>query len=160
VGKQTFDETVALKSWVLLFAAVMASRGLSWAHDRFCIVSPDHPAVWYNRSGDKVQQELVWSRSRQVVEADVAFDEVNFWPERDQTYYDRFTLSFPTLRLDRATGRFYFCDRKGHRHEIGSLRADGFGTRVVLDPSVQFSTFRRNDVVRAAIGSAPLPVRE
>ncbi len=94
------------------------------------------------------------------MEADVAFDEVNFWPERDQTYYDRFTLSFPTLRLDRATGRFYFCDRKGHRHEIGSLRADGFGTRVVLDPSVQFSTFRRNDVVRAAIGSAPLPVRE
>ena len=48
---------------VLVFLATVAGwlPLSSFASSGFCLTSPDQPAIWYNRTGDKVHQELVGS---------------------------------------------------------------------------------------------------
>ena len=37
------------------------------------IASPDHPPVWYNRTGDKLTQYLEWSNSKDQLVLHVAY---------------------------------------------------------------------------------------
>ena len=119
----------------------------------FCVVSPDRPVVWYNRSGDEIGKELAWNNSKQKLEVYVAYSNTAYTSNHDQTLYDRFRLSFPTVRLEGATGRLYVRDEKGRENEIGHLRSGFLGSRVVLDKNVRVSVHRKNGVVTAALVS-------
>lgn len=119
------------------------------------VVSPDRPPDWYNRAGDKVGEELDWNAERHQVEARVAYNRLDYDSERDQTYYDRFQLAFPNIRLDDATGRLFVVNHAGRREGIGYLKDGALGRRVVLDENLRFSVFRANGVVNAVIASKP-----
>jgi hypothetical protein len=139
---------------LLLFLVVFLPLS-AWA-ENFWIASPDHPSIWYNRSGDKISQELIWNASRNELLAEVAYNELEYLSLRDQLHYDTFKLSFPTIHLNEATGRLYFVDRRKHRHDIGSVKNSSPGAKVTLDPEVHFSVYRRDGVVNAVIISGPL----
>jgi len=148
---------------IILIIAVGSLSQLPCSADQsnFCITSPDRPPVWYNRSGDKLSEELRWSNSKQQLMLRVAYanvdSTVSAW--RDQTLVDTFVLSFPTVRLDRSTSRLYFIDDHGREINIGHLESGLFGNRVVLDDNVELSAHRRNGVITAAIRSVNGPSR-
>jgi hypothetical protein len=122
----------------------------------FAITSPDHPPVWYNRSGDKLSQYLEWSRSKEQLVLHVAYANVGntsaVW--RNQSYADTFELSFPAVHLDSANNRLYVAARHGHTSTIGHLEPGVFGDRVVLEHHLELSAHRQNGVIKAAINSA------
>jgi len=138
---------------LIAFAAFFLLSSRSAGAPGFLLTSPDHPAIWYNRAGDKVSQQLVWDDSKQELVSYVAYSEVEFLPTRDQTYYDSFCLTFPTARLDASTNQVYFNDKHGRRITIGHLESGIMGNSVVLSKGVQFSEHRNDGVVHAAIAS-------
>jgi hypothetical protein len=138
---------------VPVMGILLLSSGSATAYG-FSLTSPDRPPVWYNLAGDKVSQELDWDRSKQELVSYIAYSRVEFTPERDQTLYDTFHLTFPMVRLDESTDQLYFVGKNGHRVTIGHLESGFLGTRVVLNDDVRFSENRRDGVVRAMIASA------
>jgi len=138
-----------MKAWVLILWLCPA-----WATAfGFSITSPDRPAIWYNRAGDKVSQHLDWDREKREVVLYVAYNTVEFMPLADQTYYNTFRLSFPMVRWDESTNRLYFIDRHGRRIDIGHVEPGIMGDRVVLNDDVRLSAQRSNGVIHAAIVS-------
>ncbi len=123
------------------------------------IASPDHPAVWYNRSGEKLSQYLEWICSKEQLVLHVAYANVGntsaVW--RNQSYVDAYELSFPTVRLDRSNNRLYVVSKHGHESSIGHVESGAFGHRVVLDRRVELSAHRQNGVIKAAINSGGIP---
>ena len=144
----------------LALLALVGALPCAAAPRSLLLISPDRPPDWYNRAGDKVGEELDWDAGRHQVEARVAYNRLDYISERDQTYYDRFQLSFPAIRLDDATHRLYFIDRAGHREGIGYLRDGALDRRVVLDKNLRFSIFRANGVVNAVIASKPASLEQ
>ncbi|MCE0523487.1 MAG: hypothetical protein LV480_11320 [Methylacidiphilales bacterium] len=128
------------------------STGLA-AASSFCLTSPDKPAVWYNRSGDKVSEYLAWDDAKEKLVLLLSYNRVEFLSDRDQTYYDNFQLAFPTVRLDRSTDRLYFVGKNGREITIGHLEPGILAQRVVLDDGVQLSAHRRNGIILASIAS-------
>jgi hypothetical protein len=120
----------------------------------FSVVSPDRPAIWFNRSGQKVSQELSWDEAKQRLVLYLSYDTIQNWPTSDQWYYDNFKLSFPEVRLNEATNSLYFVDKSGRRFTLGHLEDGAFGKRVVLEDGVQLVVHRANDEVHASILSA------
>ncbi len=147
-----------MKALVLLLAAML---GLLWISSGtasgtgFVLTSPDRPPIWFNRSGDKVEQDLSWDRAKQELVLYISYDRVQFIPERDQTYYDTVRLAFPTVRLDESTNQLYFIGDRGRKIAIGHLESGIFGERAVLNDDVQLSAHRGHDVVRAQIVHGP-----
>jgi hypothetical protein len=127
----------------------------------FSITSPDRPPVWYNRTGDKLSQYLEWSRTKGQLVLHVAYANVSdtaaVWS--DQSYIDTFELSFPTVHLDSLKNRLYVVADQGREINIGHLESSVFGTRVALNPDLEFSAHRRNGVVQAAIKPVNSPNR-
>jgi hypothetical protein len=125
----------------------------------FSITSPDRPAVWYNRTGDKIGQYLDWSNAKNQLVLHLAYNLGNSTSyERDQTWIDNFELSFPNVHLNRSNNRLYFVGEHGREITIGHLEPGIAGTRVVLD-NAELSAHRRNGVVEAAIKSVSSPSR-
>jgi hypothetical protein len=124
------------------------------------IASPDHPPVWYNRTGDKLTQYLEWSNSKDQLVLHVAYSSIPSSPEvwSDQYYIDKFKLSFPTVRLDRSQNRLYFANH-GHEITVGHLDSGILGTRVELENNVELSAHRSNGVLHATIRSVNSPSR-
>jgi hypothetical protein len=60
----------------------------------FLLTSPDRPAIWYNWTGDKLEQSLEWNGKRQELLARVAYSELESRPLRDQYFYDTFGCLF------------------------------------------------------------------
>jgi hypothetical protein len=116
----------------------------------FCLTSPDRPAIWYNRAGDKLNQSLAWSSSKGELILYVTYNRVQFLQSRDDLLVDNFQLSFPSVRLDRSQNRLYFVDKANHRMTIGRLDS-GLGNGVVLAPGVKLSAHRQNGVLVASI---------
>jgi hypothetical protein len=143
------------------FLVVMAVAGLSQlpcsaGPSNVCITSPDHPAVWYNRMGDKLTQYLEWNQAEDQLVLHVAYANVGntsaVW--RDQYDIDTFKLAFPNVHLDSTNNRLYVVTRHGHEDSIGHLEPGVLGTRVVLNPDLELSAHRQHGVVNASIMSA------
>jgi hypothetical protein len=117
------------------------------------LTSPDHPAIWYNPVGDRVEQYLTWDRAKGVLMLNVAYDEEESRPVRDQFYYDSFHLSFPMVRLDEATNRLYVPGGHGGRVFIGHLEPGMMGNRVVLNDDLEFAAHRDGREIHATIVS-------
>jgi hypothetical protein len=147
-----------MKAFVFLVAAMIGllwiSAGLAWGTG-FVLTSPDRPPIWFNRSGDKVEQDLSWDHARQELVLYVSYDQVQFIPEQDQTYYDTVRLAFPTVRLDESTNQLYFVGERGRKITIGHLESGVFGEHAVLNNDVQLSAHRRDGAVHAQIVHGP-----
>lgn len=124
--------------------AVASGSGLS-------ITSPDHPAIWYNASGTKVSQDLMWDAHKQQLVLRLAYDQVEFTPQNDQTYYDTFRLWFPTVQLDSSTNRLYFRTDDGRRVDIGHIEPGIMGIKAVLNDRFQLSAHRQDGRIEAKI---------
>jgi len=126
---------------------------VSTAASGFSLTSPDRPAVWFNRAGDKLNEQLSWDSSKQELIYYVAYNRTENMPTRDQTLYDTFQLSFPMVRLDASSNLLYFIGKGGHRITIGHLESGFFGTQVVLNDDVQLFEDRTDGIVRATIAT-------
>jgi hypothetical protein len=141
---------------LVVFGMVIAMFPLSASPTAsgFSVVSPDQPAIWYNRSGDEVSRELSWDRSEDVLVLYLAYDTIENLTPRDQWYYDKFRLAFPDVRLNEVTNTLFFVDKKGRHVTVARLEDGVLGRRVVLEDGVQLEVNRRDGVIRAKITSA------
>ena len=141
-----------LKFLVVIAGGILTQLPCLAGQPDFCITSPDRPAVWYNRTGDKLSQYLEWNQAKDQLVAHVAYANVGNTPAvwRDQSYIDTFKLAFPTVHLDSSRNRLYVADR-GHRNNIGHLEPGVFGIRVVLNSNLELFAHRRDGVVNASI---------
>jgi hypothetical protein len=146
-----------MKTWALfVFLMMVAVLPLSASPTTsgFSVASPDHPPIWFNRSGDKVSQELSWDKARRELVLYVSYDTIQNWVTNDQWYYDNFKLSFPDVRLNESTGSLYFMDQHGRHITLGHIEDGAFGRHVVLDDDVQLVVNRHDDAIHASISSA------
>jgi hypothetical protein len=119
----------------------------------FRVESPDRPGVWYNRAGDEINRELSWDEAKQELILYIAYDRVSYTTSRDQTLYDTFQLSFPTVRLDPSTHLLYVIEKKGHRMNVGRLEGGIGCNQVALNQDVRLITDRQTGVLDAALAS-------
>jgi hypothetical protein len=117
------------------------------------IESPDYPAVWYNRTGDKVGQELAWNRAKQLLILYVSYGNQPVIEQRNPLSYDSFQLTFPRVHLDPSTAVLYSTDEKGRRTDIGRLNPGMFGTKVILNPGIDVIVHRGKSFLSAALQS-------
>src|ERR1700677_4130259 len=101
---------------IALMLASLPAAAADWS-----IISPDRPPIWYNPVGMKVSQNLEWEKGELVLH--LAYDRVEFTPSSDQSYYDTFKLSFPTIHLDGSTKHIYFQADDGRKVDIGRLES-------------------------------------
>jgi hypothetical protein len=144
-----------LKLILIIAAGFLLQLPCSAGQPNFSITSPDRPPVWYNRAGDKLSQYLEWSRTKGQLVLHVAYADVSdadfSW--RDQSYIDTFELSFPTVHLDSSKNRLYVVADHDREINIGHLESGVFRTRVALNPDLEFSAHRQNEVVNGSIRS-------
>ncbi len=110
--------------------------------------SPDHPSTWV-AGASNVRQILRWDSARQMLVADVRYstrdwaDSVH--PAEDSDY----TLSFPSVRLDRPSGTLEAGGRP-----IGKVSPGIFGTNVHLSRMAELDVHRHHGRIFAAINPA------
>ncbi len=143
-------------SFLICMAALLGPMALR-GEEGFSLVSPDHPAAWFNESGQKVSQELSWDEGKQELVLRMAYDTVQYTPDRDQTLYDRFVLTFPEVRRDASTGDLFIVDAHGHKIALGRIEKGFFGSRVVLGDHLTLSAHRVHGVIVAKIISDDSP---
>ena len=138
-------------AWMVLalFAFIVQARAAP-----IHLESPDHPPAWYDRTSEKVSQDLTWDASRQLLVLSVAYSYEPTVRQRDPLSYDTFRLSFPAVHLDQSAGGLFFTGEHGERIEIGRLRPGLFHSHVVLNPGIEAVVRRDPSVLSAALQSA------
>lgn len=114
-----------------LLSLVVLSSSPGWADDigGVYIASPDHPSTWA-AGADVTHQSLRWSSSKQMLIADVTFNDADYCDgngQRDEDY----TLSFPSVHLDSKTGHLV-----AHGVVIGTLED---GSDVALNKNLELN---------------------
>jgi len=127
----------------MAFAGALTARAQT---DHSPIVgSPDHPSTWVV-GATRMHQNLRWSPEKQMLVADVVYSTENYADGPHPTQEDDFTLSFPTVHFDPASGRFTV---KGVA--IATLHHGLFGSSVILNPRMALSIHRHHGIVYGAI---------
>lgn len=90
----------------------------------YTIASPDHPRAWYVAADFyKLDQALRWNQRDQVLSLDITYTLQGEWPLHDDPdLYKGFTVHFPAVHLDPASGQLYFASGPGRRTFIGSVQ--------------------------------------
>jgi hypothetical protein len=110
-----------------------------------CVTSPDHPSTWTS-GADNVHQALRWDPDKHMLFADVKYSTILYADDTHPTEDNDYTLSFPTVRLDPASGVF-----TANGMKIGTLHRGFFGSNIVLDKSVELNIHRHHGRIFAMI---------
>jgi len=107
--------------------------------------SPDHPKTWVD-GATRTHQELRWDADKHMLLADVVYSTQDFADGPHPTQEDDFTLTFPTVHFDPASGKF-----TAGGMVVARLHGGLFGSEVALDPKVTLSIHRHHGVVYGAL---------
>jgi hypothetical protein len=108
--------------------------------------SPDHPSTWVN-GADNIHQALRWDPEKHMLFADVKYSTILYADSVHPTEENDYALSFPSVRLDSATGVF-----KANGVRVGILRHGFFGSHIVLDKNVELDIHRHHGRIFAVLG--------
>jgi hypothetical protein len=124
----------------LRFAATLCgARAL--AYDDTVAESPDHPKTWVD-GATRAHQALHWSPEKHLLSATVTYSTADFADNTKPTQEDTFSLSFPSVHFDAASGNFI-----AGGTVVARLHHGLFGDGVELAPGVTLSIHRREGVV-------------
>ncbi len=125
----------------LVLACTAATQARADYNEDAYAKSPDHPKTWVD-GATRIHQELRWSPDKHMLLADVVYSTQDYADGPHPTQEDDFTLTFPTVHLDPASGTFTAGGRV-----VARLHGDG----VKLDPKVELSIHRHHGVVYGAL---------
>ena len=129
----------------MAFACTAVSSARADYNENAYAKSPDHPKTWVD-GATRTHQELRWSAEKHMLLADVVYSTQDFADGPHPTQEDDFTLTFPTVRFDRAA-KIFTADGK----VVARLHGGLFGSEVDLDPKVTLSIHRHHGVVYGAL---------
>jgi hypothetical protein len=124
---------------LLLIVALGGARAL--AYDDEVAQSPDHPTTWVD-GATRTHQALHWSPENHLLSATVTYSTANFADATHPTEDDTFSLAFPTVHFDAASGNF-----TAGGQVVARLHHGLFGDGVELAPGVTLSIHRHSGVV-------------
>jgi hypothetical protein len=107
--------------------------------------SPDHPSTWVD-GATRAHTDLRWNAEKNMLVADVTYSTADWADSVHPARQDQFTLTLPTVRLDKATGEF-----TAHGVTVASLQPGFFGHHVVLARDVALSIHRHHGVLYGAL---------
>jgi len=135
------NRTLLLCLASLVLACTAASPARADYNENAYAKSPDHPKTWVD-GATRIHQELRWSDEKHMLLADVVYSTQDYADGPHPTQEDDFTLSFPTVHFDSASGNFT---------AGGKVVARLGGGGVTLDPKVELSIHRHHGVVYGAL---------
>jgi len=133
-----------------LFLAVFAGPVCAQIPAYAIARSPDHPSTWVD-GAMRDRQSLRWSPTKHMLFALVTYSTAAYADATHPPQEDDFSLAFPTVHFDSASGHFLV-----NGDVVATLRHGFFGSSVALDPKLALSVHRHHGVVYAAIVPAPL----
>lgn len=144
---KTFHFYLMLTLAVLgLCAASPAARAQNYAMPGFAYAwSPDHPKTWVD-GAMRAHQSLRWSDDRHMLVANVTYSTADYADNTHPPEQDEYTLTFPTVHFDPASGTF-----TAGGVTVARLEHGFFGSHVVLASNVQLSIHRHRGVIVGAL---------
>jgi hypothetical protein len=139
--KVAFFLTILIVMGAMLGSSAQAQNYNAYAYAK----SPDHPKTWVD-GATRTHQELRWSDEKHMLVADVVYSTADFADGPHPTQEDDFTLTFPTVHFDPASGKF-----TANGVVVARLHGGLFGHEVALDPKVDLSIHRHHGVVYGAL---------
>jgi hypothetical protein len=136
---------------VLFLAAAAGGAVLSVSAQNYPVpsftyaTSPDHPSTWVD-GATRTHQDLRWSDDKHMLVADVTYSTRDYADNTHPTEDDSYTLRFPTVHFDSATGKFTVGGVT-----VAHLEHGFFGSHVALEPKVALSIHRHHGVITAAL---------
>jgi hypothetical protein len=129
-----------ISAFFVLFLLVFNSQAALGAPPALAVyaASPDHPHTWVS-GADNVRQALRWDDNRQMLVADVKYSTVAYADDTHPTEENDYTLTFPTVRFDRTSGKF-----TAHGTTVAMLHHGLFGVDIVLNRDVELSIHRHH----------------
>jgi hypothetical protein len=122
-------------------SSLRADQGVAGAY----ATSPDHPTTWVS-GADNVHQDLRWDADKHMLFADVKYSTLLYADDSNPTEENDYSLSFPMIHLDAASGEFTINGVK-----VGTLHHGFFGANIVLDKGVELDIHRHHGRIFAAI---------
>jgi hypothetical protein len=135
--------TLCLSLVLVGFAASFAAYGQmnSGAFAR----SPDHPSTWVVGASN-IHQDVRWDKTHQMMVADVTYSTRDWADSAHPTEESEYTLSFPSVRMDRSSGSLV-----AGRTQVGKISHGLFGNDVVLSRNVELEVHRQHGKIFAAM---------
>ncbi len=119
-----------------------AVRAQNYALPKFAYAwSPDHPKTWVD-GAMRTHQSLRWSDDRHMLVANVTYSTADYADNIHPPEEDEYTLAFPTVHFDAASGTF-----TAGGVTVARLEHGFFGSHVVLASNVQLSIHRHHGVI-------------
>ena len=139
-----------MKTNILLLSVLLMGLGASFptygqVSSYALAKSPNHPSTWVIGASN-IHQDLRWDHVRHMLVADVTYSTVDWADSANPTEESGYTLSCPSVHLDRASQTL----TAGGTH-IGTLTHGLFGTEVKLDPKAELDIHRHHGKIFAAI---------
>ena len=110
--------------------------------------SPDHPSTWV-AGASNIHQDVRWDKARQMMVADVTYSTRDWADSPHPTEEGKYTLSFPSVRIDRSSGVLV---AGGTR--VGRINHGILGDEVVLNRNAELEVHRHHGRIFAAIAPA------
>lgn len=150
-GPSSFMKTLALRLFLVLVALGAAvagpgARAQNYAMPGFAYAwSPDHPHTWVD-GAMRTHQSLRWSDQKHMLVANVTYSTADYADNIHPPEETEYTLTFPTVHLDAASGKF-----TAGGVTVALLTHGFFGTHVLVAPRVQLSIHRHRGVIVGAL---------
>src|SRR5579871_6545133 len=110
----------------LLAALLGLGLARAQAYDQLVATSPDHPTTWVN-GATRVHQNLRWSKEKNMLYGDVTYSTADYADNAHPTESNDFSLAFPSVHFDAATGKF-----TANGTVVATLQHGLFGDSVAL----------------------------
>ena len=146
-----FMKAISVLLSIIAAGFVSASPGFGQMSPYSFAKSPDHPSTWV-AGASNIRQVLRWDPSKQMLVADVRYSTRDWADSVHPANESDYTLTFPTVQLDRASGTLEASGRP-----IGKVSSGLFGTNVHLSQKAELDVHRHHGRIFAAINPVVTP---